>query len=257
MQRIKSNSLLLAILCAVACLPQIALAQSQHAPTVAEQYLLSMANQERAQRGIQPLLWDAHLAAAALQHAEQMMQRNAISHQFPGEPDLESRAASAGARFSLIAENVAIAPSPQVLHIAWMNSEGHRANLLEPHENAMGIAVLRSGGQLYAVEDFSEQVATVGLSAQEAQVAAQLRAAGMADVQATADARKSCTMDTGYAGTQRPYFVMRYTTSDLALLPEQLRSHLKDQRIHHAEVGACAQTSQNFSSFTIAILLYP
>jgi len=246
-----------AILCAVACLSQIALPQSQRGPTVAEQYLLSMANQERTQRGIQPLVWDAHLAAAAAQHAQRMAQQNAISHQFPGEPDLESRAASAGARFSLIAENVAIAPTPQVLHTSWMNSPGHRANLLEPHENAMGIAVLRSGGQLYAVEDFSEVVASVDLKAQEAQVAAQLRAAGMADVQATADARKSCTMDTGYAGTQRPYFVMRYTTSDLSLLPEQLRSHLKDQRIHHAEVGACAPVSQSFSSFNIAILLYP
>jgi hypothetical protein len=227
-------------------------------PTVAEQYLLAMANQERTQRNIQPLAWDTHLAAAAMQHAQRMAQENAISHQFPNEAPPEGRAATAGARFSLIAENVAIAPTPQELHTAWMHSPGHRANLLEPHENAVGIAVLRRNGELFAVEDFSEQVAQVGFDGQEAQVAALLHGLGMADVKATADARKSCTMDTGHAGTRLPYFVMRYTTSDLSLLPDELKSRLAtDKRLHHAEVGACASTSQNFSSFNIAILLYP
>jgi len=256
MRLMKLKPFLLALLC-TALITQTAHAAPQRPPTIAEQYLLSMANQERTQRGIQPLVWDAHLAAAALQHAQRMVQQNAISHQFPGEPDLQSRAASANARFSLIAENVAIAPTPQVLHTSWMNSPGHRANLLEPHENAIGIAVLQSGGYLYAVEDFSEQVATADLSSQEAQVAAQLRAAGMQDVQATDAARKSCTMSDGYAGTQRPYFIMRYTTANLTLLPDALKAKLADKRMHHAAVGACAPTSQGFSSFNIAVLLYP
>jgi hypothetical protein len=249
------------LLCAAA-LPATAWAQQyaddERGPNVAEQYLLVMANQERAQRGIQPLAWDRHLAAAAAAHAQRMAQENAISHQFPGEPELTSRTATAGARFSLVAENVAIAPTPQVLHTSWMHSPGHRANLLEPHENAVGIAVIASNGELFAVEDFSEQVASVGLPAQEAQVTAQLHRIGMANVQATADARKSCAMDTGYAGTRLPYFVMRYTTSDLSLLPEELKERLRtDKRLHRAEVGACASQSQNFSSFSIAVVLYP
>ncbi|HXB61408.1 MAG TPA: CAP domain-containing protein [Acidobacteriaceae bacterium] len=242
------------LLCAAA-LPLAA--SAQRGPNVAEQYLLAMANQERTQRDIQPLAWDQHLAAAALQHAQRMAQENAISHQFPGEPALESRTATAGARFSLVAENVAIAPTPQVLHTEWMHSPGHRANLLEPHENAIGIAVVQSNGELFAVEDFSEQVAAVGLNAQEAQVARLLQGLGMANVQATPDARQSCTMDTGYAGTKRPYFVMRYTTSDLSLLPDELKTHLTDKRIHRAEVGACASQSPDFTSFSIAVVLYP
>ncbi len=167
------------LLCAVA-LPLTALAQdaAQRLPNVAEQYLLVMANQERSQRDIQPLAWDEHLAAAAMQHAQRMAQENAISHQFPGEAALESRTSTAGARFSLVAENVAIAPTPQVLHTEWMHSPGHRANLLEPHENAVGIAVIFSNGELFAVEDFSEQVATVGFSAQEEQVAEAAARAG-------------------------------------------------------------------------------
>jgi hypothetical protein len=257
MKWMKPNALALTLLLSgslLAALPAIA----QHKPTVAEQYLLSMANQERTRRGIQPLAWDEHLAAAAAQHAQRMMQQNNVSHQFPGEPDLTSRAVTAGARFSLVAENVAIAGSPQQLHTAWMNSPGHRANLLEPHENAAGIAVVQRNGELYAVEDFSEQVANIGISAQEQQVANLLHNLGMADVQSSADARKTCTLDTGHAGTRRPYFIMRYTTSDLSLLPEELKSRLAtDKRLHHAEVGACSLRTQNFSSFSIAVLLYP
>jgi hypothetical protein len=247
----------IALLCAAA-LPLTAQSTAHRGPNIAEQYLLSMANSERVQRNIQPLAWDPHLAAAAQQHAVRMAQQNAISHQFPGEPTLESRTATAGARFSLVAENVAIAPTPQVLHTAWMNSPGHRANLLEPHENSVGIAVIQSNGELFAVEDFSEQVAVVGLSGQESQVASLLQGLGMENVQATAGARQSCTMSDGYAGAQRPYFVMRYTTSDLALLPEELKGRLRtDKRLHRAEVGACPSSSKDFSSFSIAILLYP
>jgi hypothetical protein len=246
-------SLTAAALFAPACIAQTA----RHAPTVAEQYLLAMANQERAQLGIQPLMWDAHLAAAALAHAQRMAQQGGISHQFAGEADLQTRVANAGARFSLVAENVAEAPTPQILHTLWMHSEGHRHNLLEPHENAAGIAVVQRDGQLFAVEDFSAAVAEVGFSGQEEQVAALLHASGMADVEATTEARKTCTMSTGYAGKRLPYFVMRYTTSDLSLLPAQLKAKLADRRMHSAAVGACAASGKNFSAFSIAVLLYP
>ncbi|HEY0309278.1 MAG TPA: CAP domain-containing protein [Acidobacteriaceae bacterium] len=230
---------------------------STHAPSVAEQYLLAMANQERGRVGAQPLVWDDHLAAAALAHAERMAQERAISHQFAGEAELQARAANAGARFRLIAENVAVAPTPQILHSSWMHSEGHRYNLLEPQENAVGIAVVQRDGQLYAVEDFSESVADTGLAGQEMQVIDLLHVAGMAEVAATEDARKSCTMSTGYAGKRLPYFVMRYTTSDLSMLPAQLKVKLADKRMHSAAVGACTTAKSNFSNFSIAVLLYP
>ncbi|MGC2496619.1 MAG: CAP domain-containing protein, partial [Acidobacteriaceae bacterium] len=79
-------------------------------PTVAEQYLLSAANAERAQRGLQPLHWDRALYDAASYHAEQMAERESISHQYEGEPELMVRGQAAGARFSVISENVAEAP---------------------------------------------------------------------------------------------------------------------------------------------------
>ena len=231
--------------------------ESTRVPNVAEQYLLAMANQERAQVGAQQLAWDAPLAAAALVHAQRMAQEGGISHQFAGEADLQARASNAGARFRLIAENVAEAPTPQILHSSWMHSEGHRRNLLEPQENAVGIAVVQRDGQLFAVEDFSATVADTGLAGQEQQVAALLQVAGMADVTETADARKTCAMSMGYAGTRLPYFVMRYTTSDLSVLPAQLKAKLADRRMHSAAVGACTTAKSDFSNFSVAVLLYP
>ena len=87
-----------------------------------ESQLLEAANRDRAAAGLRPLQWDVSLAAAARQHAQRMAQANTLSHQFPGEPPMQQRATQAGARFSLIAENVAEGPSAAHLHQQWMNS---------------------------------------------------------------------------------------------------------------------------------------
>src|SRR5208283_2704491 len=110
-----------------------------------ESALLDAANHSRAAAGLPALQWDAALAAAAArQHAQRMVQQNALSHQFPGEPPLQERARQTGARFSLIAENVAEGPSVLGLHSQWMNSPPHRANLLDRELNAVGIAIVQS-----------------------------------------------------------------------------------------------------------------
>jgi len=73
----------------------------------------------------------------------------------------------------------------------------------------------------------------------------------------TEAARRSCTMQTGYAGERRPWFVMRYTASDLSHLPEQLSARLSTGRFTQAAVGACADRKSNFSGYRIAVLLFP
>ena len=103
-----------------------------------ESVLLNAANHDRVALGLQPFQWDSNLAAAARLHALRMSQLSALSHQFPGEQSLQIRAMEAGARFSLIAENVAEGPSPQGLHVQWMNSPPHRANLLDRELNSIG-----------------------------------------------------------------------------------------------------------------------
>src|SRR5437016_3271624 len=98
----------------------------------AERALLEDANRERVAQGLAPLHWNANLAAAAHAHALLMAQRNTLSHQFSGEAPLQDRARSAGARFTVVAENVAEGPSAEMIHASWMHSPPHRANLLDP-----------------------------------------------------------------------------------------------------------------------------
>jgi uncharacterized protein YkwD len=164
----------------------------------AERALFDAANRERAAQGLAQLRWDNALANAAREHAQLMAQRNTLSHQFPGEPALQDRARAAGARFTEIAENVAEGPSADVIHASWMHSPPHRANLLDPELTAVGIAVVGSAsrdgagrggaGMLFAVQDFSQSVASLSLVEQEKQVAATLAARGLQVANFGADA---------------------------------------------------------------------
>ena len=197
--------------------------------TVAEQYLFAAANEARANQGLSPLRLDPVLTEASAFHAREMANHDAISHQFDGEPELATRGANAGAHFSLISENVGEAPSSVIIHDLWMHSPGHRANLLDPNVDSIGIAIVTRNNQLYAVEDFASTVQTLTLNQQERTVAGVLAQSGMRVAETTDDARQTCTMSTGYAGSRQPWFIMRYTAASLerdsqpAQEPSQLR----------------------------------
>ncbi len=227
--------------------------------SVAEQYLFSAANAERVRYGVQPLRWSPGLYRAASRHAWLMAERGAISHQFPGEPNLKARGAAAGLRFSEIAENVAEAPTAVLIQQAWLNSPEHLRNMLDPAVDSVAIRVVQgAGGELFAVEDFDRTVSDLSLAQQEAQVGRLLESVSTVEVlPTTAEARQTCMMDSGYAGPRRPMFVMRFTAVKLNRLPSQLRLRLATGRYSQAEVGACpVGPSHGFSMYSIAVLLY-
>lgn len=231
-------------------------------PTVAEQLLLTEANQDRAARHLPLLERDPRLSQAALSHARQMAQHGDISHGFPGEPDLSERGASAGVRFSLITENVAEAGESTVIHELWMHSEGHRANLLDPDVNIVGIAVVVDHDEVYAVEDFASTVQNLSLNEQEATVTNLLAGTGLSIVDSSSEllsnARQTCSMETGYSGRRQPWYIVRYTASRLDRLPPQLSNRLSSGNYREAVVAACTPPrSRTFSSYSIAVLLYP
>jgi hypothetical protein len=227
--------------------------------SVAEQYLFSAANAERVQRGLPPLKWDETLHRAAQRHARQMAARESISHQYAGEADLANRGHEAGAKFTVISENVAEAWSAPEIHDAWMQSPDHRANLLDPRVNSVGISVERRGGQLYAVEDFDRSVASLRFEDQENAVAELLQAVARLNVLPdTEDARRTCAMNAGYAGARKPWFVMRFTAASLDRLPNTLRAKLATGKYRSAAVGACdARSTGPFTAYAIAVMLFP
>jgi uncharacterized protein YkwD len=231
----------------------------------AERALFDAANRERVALGLRPLQWDNTLAAAAREHALRMAQRNTLSHQLTGELPLQDRTRLAGARYSSIAENIAEGPTAEIIHVSWMHSPPHRANLLDPQLTSVGIAVAlqaRSNSSglptatLFAVEDFSQSVANLNYQEQERQVAAQLTARGL-QVGPSNDARKTCEMDRGWAGN-RPGLVVRYEATDLNRLPDDLEQKIQTGRYRSAAVGACESSAdtRGFTRFRIAVLLF-
>ena len=251
------------VLCAVilSLMPSVR-AQSAFEPesnlTVAEQYLLAAANEARSNQGLPPVHLDPVLTEASAAHAREMADHADISHQFNGEAGLADRGANAGAHFSLISENVGEAPSSVIIHDLWMNSPGHRANLLDPNVDSIGIAVVVRDNQLYAVEDFASTVRSLTLNQQEHAVAGVLSKTGLKVAETTDDARQTCTMSTGYAGSRQPWFIMRYTAASLNEIPNQLKARLSSGKYHQAVVGACSTTRKTpFTAYNIAVLLYP
>jgi uncharacterized protein YkwD len=229
----------------------------------AEQTLLTAANRERSARGIPQLRFDPVLAEAARFHAMRMAAHANISHQFSGEPDLSERGASAGVHFSLISENVAEAPNASMFHDLWMNSKGHRENLLDPQVNVIGIAIVVRNGQYYAVEDFASTVETLSFNRQEETVTELLSRTGLQvgpnrGTSTLAQARLACSMDSGFPGRQKPWFIMRYNADRLDRLPSQLESRIRSGKYRQAVVGACQDSSSGaFTAYNIAVLLYP
>ena len=215
------------VLVAICSLPLTFSSPASHAQAKGPaEVLFAAANRERVARGLLPLEWSSSLADAARLHAVRMADQNTLSHQLPGEPSPADRASQAGARFSALAENVAEGPTAEDIHRQWMHSAPHRANLLDPHLDSIGIAVAERKGTFYAVEDFSLAIAKLSLEEQEATVDAKLRSRGLRLLNDNSDARRSCPLDNGFAGTREPAFVLHYATGDLQTLPDILEQRI-------------------------------
>jgi uncharacterized protein YkwD len=125
-----------------------------------EQQLLELANQSRQQAGLQPLKLDSGLSHAAHIHAQAMLEAGQLSHRFDGEPALPNRLAVATKlQLDQEGENVAFDHNAEQGHEHLMHSPPHRANLLNPAYNVVGLAVVHNigvGGEdrLYIVQDF-------------------------------------------------------------------------------------------------------
>jgi len=234
-------------------------AMAQQLPNDQQQKLLDLTNQARIDSGLQPLHWDPALAAAAQAHAQRMFDQHSLSHQLPGEPDLQARAAQAGAHFREVAENVAMGNGAEGVQKEWMNSPPHRANILDPRLTNVGIGVVAQSGYWYAVVVFDNAVEDMNPVQVEAKVAAMLRQRGIDPSRSPDAARKDCAADEGDESGTHPMFVMRWESSSLDRLPGPLEQRIASGKYKTASVGACGNQqagNQGFTTYHVAVLLY-
>lgn len=110
-------------------------------PTTFEREVIYYTNLERIDAGLLPLHYNANLQAAAYGHSEDMAINNFFNHVGSGDSTLVNRVQGAGyTGWTMLAENIAAGYSgAQTVVTVWMNSPGHRANILRTTVNEIGV----------------------------------------------------------------------------------------------------------------------
>ncbi|MBP1962630.1 CAP domain-containing protein [Paenibacillus aceris] len=103
--------------------------------------VVTLVNQERAKAGLKALTSDSALTAMALDKAKDMYNNGYFDHTSPTYGSPFDMMSSYGIRYSYAGENIAKGqPTPDDVMKAWMNSTGHRQNILSPNYTKIGVA---------------------------------------------------------------------------------------------------------------------
>ena len=105
--------------------------------TFAEQ-VVELVNQERTKAGLNAVTLDQNIASAALVRAKEI--ETSFSHTRPNGSKFSTALTEQGVTFKGAGENIAWGQkSPEAVMQAWMNSEGHRANILNKNFTKIGV----------------------------------------------------------------------------------------------------------------------
>lgn len=122
-------------------------------PAAADEVFLLL-NGARADAGVAPLAWSEALAAVALAHARDMYTTGFVSHVSPSTGTIADRVRVARVPLAAVGENLALAATPRAVHAGFMDSEGHRANLLRSSFDRVGVAAVDGPLGLMVVQVF-------------------------------------------------------------------------------------------------------
>ncbi|MFB9446593.1 CAP domain-containing protein [Dactylosporangium vinaceum] len=119
--------------------------------------VVALTNTMRARSGCGPVSSSPRLSWAAWQHSRDMAGRGYFSHGSPGGGSPGSRVRAAGYSWSAYGENIAWGQrDARAVMNAWMNSPGHRANILNCRFRNVGVAVAYDyRGVPYWTQDFA------------------------------------------------------------------------------------------------------
>ena len=234
--------------------------------------LFNFLNQERKIAGQPQLQWNYHLAEAARAHSALLAQHKELSHQFNGEAALADRIGATGARFNSAAENVAEGDTPGDpvldIHRSLMFSPGHRANILSPQYDAVGLAIVSRDGKMYVTEDFAYIISTYSEGQfRDALIAAfneARQAKGLPPVAVLKDARihdLACSesdkpqIPEGFPGALAEVV---FTSSEPEKLPADMQKPLADPALRRMSVGTCFHPDKEhgYANFWVIAAFY-
>ncbi len=137
---------------------------------IIEKRVHELINQERSNYGLKSISWDEKLASIAKAHSQDMVNRDYYSHDSPEGISFSDRYSKAGYncqiqistnKFSLGGENINYLEGyyydEKIASAAvnsWMNSEGHKQNILTKYFKNEGIGVAISGNEVYITQNF-------------------------------------------------------------------------------------------------------
>ena len=102
--------------------------------------VVALTNEYRAEYGLEPLTLNTELSNSAQTHSEDMAHNDFFSHEGSNGSDVSTRTESAGYESSYVGENIAAGytTAEQVVN-GWMDSPGHRENILNPNYTEIGV----------------------------------------------------------------------------------------------------------------------
>ena len=116
--------------------------------------VLDIVNRNRSSAGLHSLKLDADLCAAAQIRANEIV--SSFSHTRPDGRKFSTVLTDNGIRFTAAGENIAWGQtSPEQVMNAWMNSDGHRANIMNVTYTKLGVGHVTVAGRQYWVQLFS------------------------------------------------------------------------------------------------------
>lgn len=142
--------LAVSFICADRCRPcEVYAANENYARQVA-----GLVNKERSANGLGYLKYSSQLSQAARLRAQEIV--SSFAHTRPDGTQCFTVFDEFGIGYYAAGENIAAGqPSPSSVMTAWMNSSGHRANILNSNFNYIGVGVVYEGGMYYWVQLFA------------------------------------------------------------------------------------------------------
>lgn len=119
-----------------------------------EKEVVSLTNDEREKNGLEPLEADEELSVVARDKSKDMQSSGYFSHESPTYGSPFDMMDDYGISFSTAGENIAHGQrSPEEVVNGWMNSQGHRENILNPNFTHIGVGYVEQGN--YWTQEFT------------------------------------------------------------------------------------------------------